>query len=271
MDRIAVCAIFKNEARYLLEWIAFHRVIGVDHFVLYDNGSTDGGADLIRRSRFAHRVTLIDWPQRAGQLPAYADFIARHAKRFAWAAIIDLDEFIHPLDSDSLRPLLRRYDGFSAVLLHWLLFGPSGHEASPSGLAIANYTKRIPADAGVNRHVKSLLRTRDLVGIQTTPHIFKVSGRCCNTRAETVLAHAQQPAICHEAIVVNHYFTRSAADWRAKLARGKADEVAPEDNAYRGHMFDAVVGEGSVEDLRIARFLPRLNWVLRDSPAVVAA
>ena len=170
MDSIAVCAIFKNEARYLMEWLAFHRMIGVDHFVLYDNGSTDNGAALIRRSPFARDVTLIDWPQRAGQLPAYADFIARHAKRFTWAAIIDTDEFIHPLDADTLRPLLPRYAGFSAVLLNWLLFGTSGHETSPAGLTIANYTRRMPEKA--NRHVKSLLRTRDLLGIQTNPHVF---------------------------------------------------------------------------------------------------
>jgi hypothetical protein len=34
MDKIAICAIFKDEARYLLEWLAFHRLIGVDSFVV---------------------------------------------------------------------------------------------------------------------------------------------------------------------------------------------------------------------------------------------
>ncbi|HET7879957.1 MAG TPA: glycosyltransferase family 92 protein, partial [Acetobacteraceae bacterium] len=71
MDRMAVCAIFKDEAAYLLEWIAFHSMIGVDHFVLYENGSTDGGPELIRGSRFAGNVTLIEWADRPGQLSAY--------------------------------------------------------------------------------------------------------------------------------------------------------------------------------------------------------
>ena len=53
MDKIAICAIFKDEAPYLLEWLAFHRMIGVDLFVLYDNGSNDGGADRIHASSFA--------------------------------------------------------------------------------------------------------------------------------------------------------------------------------------------------------------------------
>jgi hypothetical protein len=270
MDTVAVCAIFKNEARYLMEWIGFHRMIGVDHFVLYDNGSTDGGPTLIRSSPFARHVTLIDWPMRAGQIPAYADFAQRHAQRFTWAAVIDLDEFIHPLESDTLRPLLPRYHAFSAVLLHWMVFGPSGHEASPSGLVIGNYTRRLPADAPVNQHVKSLLRTRDLVSAHTTPHIFTTSGPVCNARGETVPSHARLDPACHAGLVVNHYLTKSAEDWRRKAARGKADEISPADNAYRDKQFNDVLGEAHIEDQRMARFIPRLRWVLRDAQAVPA-
>jgi hypothetical protein len=69
MLKIAVCAIFKDEASYLLELIAFHRMIGVDLFVLYDNGSTDGGAELVRRSSFARNVTLVEWADRPDSSP----------------------------------------------------------------------------------------------------------------------------------------------------------------------------------------------------------
>jgi hypothetical protein len=261
MDTIAICAIFKDEARYLLEWIGFHRMIGVDHFVLYDNASTDDGAALIRRSPFARHVTLVDWPMPGGQLPAYADFIAHHARRFTWAAFIDLDEFIHPLETDSIRPLLPRYDGFSGVLMHWLLFGPSGHRASPPGLAIGNYPLRLPAEAPINQHVKSLTRTRDLVSPHTTPHIMVSTGPVCTTRGERAAAHARQDPPCHAAVVVNHYLTRSAEDWQAKVARGRADVARP----FPVDQFDHIARDAQVEDRRIARFLPRLAWVLRNA------
>ena len=55
--RSRVCAIFKDEAPYLLEWMAFHKMVGVDLLVLYDNGSTDGGPELVRGSSFARNVT----------------------------------------------------------------------------------------------------------------------------------------------------------------------------------------------------------------------
>ena len=51
MLKIAVCAIFKDEGPYLLEWLAFHKLIGVDLFFLYDNDSSDGGSDIIAAIR----------------------------------------------------------------------------------------------------------------------------------------------------------------------------------------------------------------------------
>src|SRR6185437_4229751 len=38
---LAVCAIFREEAPFLDEWIAFHHGIGVRHFYLYNNFSSD--------------------------------------------------------------------------------------------------------------------------------------------------------------------------------------------------------------------------------------
>src|SRR5262245_2786691 len=142
MHKLAVCAIFKDEAPYLLEWLAFHRLMGVDAFVLYDNGSRDGGAEVIRASGFADVVTLINWPDRPGQLSAYNHFRVHHAAGFAWAAFIDIDEFMVPLAGDSIRELLGRpmYAPFAQVLLQWLVFGPSGHRTHPGGLVLGSYT-----------------------------------------------------------------------------------------------------------------------------------
>ncbi len=270
MDSIAICAIFKNEARYLLEWIGYHRMIGVDHFVLYDNSSTDGGPALIRRSPFTRHVTLIDWPMQVGQLPAFADFIANQASRFTWVAFIDLDEFIQPLETDSIRPLLPRYDGFSGVVLHWLLFGPSGHDASPPGLVLENYWLRLAETSPVNQHVKSLVRTSELVAAHTTPHILVTAGPLCNTRGELVPAHARHDQPCHDVMVLNHYLTRSAEDWRIKTQRGRSDVAVPAGSpSYPQRQFNDIVTGTGVEDRRVARFLPRLRWVLRDAPATL--
>jgi hypothetical protein len=39
---LTICAMFKNEAPWLKEWITYdQKVLGVDHFYLYNNDSTD--------------------------------------------------------------------------------------------------------------------------------------------------------------------------------------------------------------------------------------
>ena len=34
---VTLCAIFRNEALFLKEWIDYHRTIGIEHFYLYNN------------------------------------------------------------------------------------------------------------------------------------------------------------------------------------------------------------------------------------------
>ena len=260
MDKIAICAIFKDEAPYLLEWIAFHKMVGIDLFVLYDNGSTDGGPELIRRSSFARNVTLIEWPDRPGQISAYRHFHANYAKDFTWAAFIDLDEFIMPVSGSSIRDILIRkvYEPYADILLNWSIFGPSGHDVRPDGLVIENFTWRFPEDAEANRHVKSLVRTRDLIAIGSTPHIFDCARPTCNARGEMVMSYAMQPVACHDVMVINHYFTKSVEEWAFKQRRGRGDSLEP----YGDRIFHDVQMQSVVQDTRALRFVPRLRALL---------
>jgi O-antigen biosynthesis protein len=263
-DKLAICAIFKDEAPYLLEWLAFHKMVGVDLFVLYDNGSMDGGSDLIRRSSFGRNVTLIEWPHAAGQIPAYQHFCTNHAGHFGWVAFIDVDEFIMPMAGGSIRESLMRrsYADYSAVLLQWLVFGPSGHQCRPDGLVIENYIRRLPEAFPASRHVKSLVRGKAVTAAGTTPHIIHVSGPTCNTRGEAVLSYAEQPVACHDVMLINHYFTKSREDWLFKLRRGKADADGPTTDPYRDGIYFEVERDAIVDDTRATRFVPRLRSLL---------
>lgn len=262
MDKIAICAIFKDEAPYLLEWLAFHKMIGVDLFFLYDNGSSDGGADIVRASNFARNVTLTEWPERPGQLSAYNHFREHHAPRFTWAAFIDIDEFIMPLVGSSIRDILMRpaYRHFAQILLQWVVFGPSGHERRPPGLVIENYVRRLPLNAEASRHIKTIVRTATMRGIDYTPHAAECDGPACNTRGEEVLPYAIQPTECHDVMVVNHYFTKSREEWDFKRRRGRGDSLEP----HHDQMFFDVASEGVIEDTGALRFVPRLQALLHN-------
>jgi hypothetical protein len=265
MDRVVVCAIFKDEAPYLLEWLAFHKMVGADLFVLYDNGSSDGGAELIRNSIFARNVTVIDWPEHPGMLSAYNHFRINHAARATWAAFIDIDEFLMPAGGGSIRDPLARgiYQDHSAILLQRLVFGPAGHGRKPPGLVVENYTRRLAETAASSRHVKSIVRAQDMLGMDT-PYVARCTGPACNTRGETVPPKAIQPSECHDVMVVKHYFTKSREEWELKLRRGRVDARKP----YAGKVFADMANNATVEDERALRFVPRLRALLGSSESV---
>ena len=50
-----------------------------------------------------------------------------------------------PATGGSIREILlrRTYADYSAILLQWLVFGPSGHQCPPDGLVIENYIRRL--------------------------------------------------------------------------------------------------------------------------------
>lgn len=261
MDKIGICAIFRDEARDLLEWLAFHKMIGVDLFFLYDNGSSDGGSELVRGSDFARNVTVTEWSDRPGQLSAYNHFRVNHADRVTWIGFIDIDEFIVPRAGGSIREILMRrmYEPYAQIMLQWLVFGPSGHDRRPPGLIVENYTRRMPDGAEINRHIKSLVRTNRLLGIDYTPHAAECSGPSCNTRGEEMLPFAIQPVECHDVMVVHHYFTKSREDWEVKRRRGRGNSLEP----YQQQVFRGVAAQATVEDSRMLRFVPRLRALLR--------
>jgi len=126
---LSICATFKNESRYLREWIEYHRLIGVDHFFLYDIGSSDGYKPALRKYLRDGVVTLINWPDLSKnlsdaigllstQLPAYENAIRVAARgKTKWLVFVDVDEFLVPLHTDNLIQILEKYKDFPAVLL----------------------------------------------------------------------------------------------------------------------------------------------------------
>ncbi|WP_322787480.1 glycosyltransferase family 2 protein [Aliiroseovarius crassostreae] len=39
----------KNEAPYILEWVAYHRAMGIDKFLIYTNDCSDGTSEILDR------------------------------------------------------------------------------------------------------------------------------------------------------------------------------------------------------------------------------
>jgi hypothetical protein len=103
--RLAMSLLVRDEARIIGENIAFHRGMGVDCFVITDNGSTDGTRELIEGLTSEHEIVLIDEPAHLMQQDAWVNRMAEvaHDRLGAdWIVNSDADEFWWA-DSGSLK------------------------------------------------------------------------------------------------------------------------------------------------------------------------
>lgn len=139
---VSICAIFKNEANYLKEWIEYNRLIGVQHFYLYNNFSSDDYISVLNPYIESGEVTLIDWPIEQGQMLAYQDCIKKYKNSSQWIGLIDIDEFIVPFDKENIYDILHNFEKKApAVKFYWKVFGTSGRlKRNASGLVIEDFT-----------------------------------------------------------------------------------------------------------------------------------
>jgi hypothetical protein len=263
---LSICAIVRNEARYILEWIAYHRAIGADHFFIYDNQSTDNTTDILIRLEHAGLVTLIPWPDSTPavvasglgpQVPAYNDFL-RFREETEWVAYIDVDEFIVLKAAENVKDWLLAYSDCAAVGVNWRLFGSCGHADYADGLVIERFTRRAPVDFTPNRHVKTFARTSlvkaancHISYMQDMP-VVDIFRRPINPANNGL-----HDEVCDGAIQLNHYFTRSRGEWELKRARGRATRPGEDDQKFRNQRDFELHDRNDEEDLSGLRFRDR--------------
>lgn len=143
---LSICAIFKNEKRYLKEWIEYHRLIGVDHFYLYDNNSKDRFKTILSPYIKKGIVTFISWPDfyenhmgenaekwaLSTKATAYENAVRfRAVRETKWLAIIDIDEFIVPLNNMELIETLEKFDDYPGIILSRHFYDASKKDILP--------------------------------------------------------------------------------------------------------------------------------------------
>lgn len=218
---LAIGAIFRNEARYLAEWLEFHQRQGVERFYLYENHSTDDWKSAL--APFADVVDVQRWSDHPGQLSAYADCVRRHRWDTRWIAFIDLDEFLFSPTGRSLPDVLREFPRVPAVVANWRCYGTSGYAEPPDAPVVESYIWRARDDHPLNQVVKSIVFPAMTQPLVETPHVFRLYGRMVGERGDTVRSPFRRDPPTADLIRINHYGTRSLVDLHQKLTGPRAD------------------------------------------------
>jgi len=173
-----VCTMFRNQSTWIQEWVAYHHyILGVEHFYLYNHDSDNDYQETLAPYIEAGIVEVIDWhsceehaianPDSVGfvqyQLGAFNDCLKKRAYGKAkWIAVIDMDEYIVPVNgSSSFHELLQKHEAsdIAAILLNWVMFGSSYvWEILPKELMVEKLLLRPPLDFEHNYQTKCIYR-----------------------------------------------------------------------------------------------------------------
>jgi hypothetical protein len=220
---LCICAIFNNEARYLKEWIEYHLLVGVQYFFLYNNQSTDEYLDVLQPYLDRHVIELRDWPNNHkdrhwvdAQRRAFKQCLNYSQELTEWLALIDVDEFIVPVDKPDLLSYLSQFDDqptLGGIQANWQLYGTSWLPEIPKNkLLIESLVLKAPQDYDgraphpYNGRVKSIVRPHavDTFDIHTA---YYKPGFTVLPENKGWERNNQPVQIDH--IRINHYWTRA--------------------------------------------------------------
>jgi glycosyl transferase family 92 len=254
----SICAIFRDEAPYLREWIEFHKLVGAERFFLYDNESSDGSGEVLAPYVECGEVVLHDWPPHPGQLSAYNDCIRRHRSDSRWVAFLDIDEFLFSPTGRPLPEILPEFESFPAVGALWVPFGTSGHIEKPAGPVIENYL-HIWRNPRARRTIKSIVDPSRVVSCDNPHYCRYGEGALAVDEQKRPIEgpdYARTDSVSRSLLRVNHYWTKSEQEFQEKLRRRQA--------ASGGGLRKQVAAQrGHTEDEAILIYLPALREALQ--------
>jgi hypothetical protein len=241
-----VCAVFKDESLHLEEWLEFHSLMGVEHFFLYNDRSTDAFMTVLQPWIDSGRVTLRPSKNRK-QDSIYNHCLRSGAARCRWIAFIDLDEFLFSPEAVSLPEAMERYSTVPAVFVHWILFGSGGHLHAPQKGTVDSYTKSMGLNASISddfvhkkigtlieyvtgdaRDGKSIVDPRAVIEMGVhMPQLLKWGSTVTETFGKP---HPRSPAgipFTCDILRINHYWSKSVEELTQKVLKGHIRTSGP--------------------------------------------
>ncbi len=122
----------RNEGAFLLDWLAHHRAVGFNSFLVFSNNCQDGTDAMLDRLQKLGWVTHLrnDGPyhERGIQFTALKTAQKHPLVHEAdWILPLDIDEYVNvKLGSHRLDALFERVPSATAITLTWRLFGNNG-------------------------------------------------------------------------------------------------------------------------------------------------
>lgn len=248
-EKYLIVTTMKNEGPFMIDWIAYHRSIGIDDILIYTNDCSDGtdaigdrlqelGYAYHERNRLGPRAT----PQnRAHNLARRTDVF----QRADWIMSLDVDEYVNVRVGDgSIRAFMEAIGPTDAVSICWQMFGNAGvveYRDQPVPEMFLMSTKEESFPHYKTRAFKTLFRNNDVfarykahrphVNLDTVkdpehPYVgivWKDAGG--RTTDASQVGWKMWRGFTHDHARVHHYAVRSVDSFLVKRDRGRTNHV----------------------------------------------
>ncbi len=218
---LTLCAIAKNEGRYLQEWIEYHKMLGVEKFFIYDNDSADNTREILQPYIDTNLVEYCYFPGKKMQLKAYANCVRKHKRHTKYLGFLDIDEFIVPIKHKTISDYLKSLGRFSGVQMNWLVYGSGGAKKREKGFVIERFKDHSLPDHKLNRHIKVILNPRLILRFFSA-HRPVIFGRYIDSNGNITKKSFWDRTPVSNQIRINHYAIKSYEEFLEKRSRGRA-------------------------------------------------
>ncbi|SEQ41302.1 glycosyltransferase family 2 protein [Thalassovita taeanensis] len=266
----------KNEAPYIIEWVAYHRAIGVDNFLIYTNGCEDGTTEILDRLQemgvLQHRNND-NWkgnsPQQYALNQAQKEPVLINAE---WIIHIDVDEFMNVRTGNgTLADFFAHTPDATNVAMTWRLFGHNGVTDLSDDFVVDQFDTCAPKFCPKPHTVwgfKTMFRNigaYEKISCHRPNKLdekFRKRVKWVNGSGQDMTKEAadngwrsSKKSIGYDLLQLNHYALRSAESFLIKRQRGRALHV----DRSIGLNYWIRMDWCDFKDLTIQRNTPRLR------------
>ena len=260
MDKVklTIATSIKDEGPYILEWVSYYKMLGVDEIFIYSNDNSDGSDNLLY---FLDKFGHIKWiPQeiKEGESAQKISFAKLTQEMHSnlnsnkhYVAFFDVDEYLVMHTESQVKNLLKFYDYPDALYVNWKLFGSSNHLKYYEQPTICRFNMCI-GNSNKNNLGKCIIKInpnlyREIQGHRPVPITRNSYGRVIyctkDPKGEVVqkdIIYGSNPRrikeckVHHEICQLNHYAVRSKEEYNWKKKRGNGFDLGGyNDNYFR--------------------------------------
>ncbi|MEN8837279.1 MAG: glycosyltransferase family 2 protein [Celeribacter marinus] len=276
-NSVAIVTCMKNEGPFILEWLAYHRAIGIEGFLVYTNDCTDGTDTFLDLLQAKGYVQHRDNPFKGTDLkPQHAALQAAEHEDVVtgvdWAISMDVDEFINVKVGDgTMSALFTALPDANLISCTWRLFGNADVHGYQDQFLLEQFDRAAPEHANKPHQAwgfKTLFKNIGLFkkfGVHRPkglkPQIwdkirwYNGSGKPMPRTEFRNAWRSTSDTYGYDLVQLNHYAVRSAESFLVKRDRGRVNHVDRDQGlAYWFRMNNNFERETSIQ-----RMIPKLR------------